>query len=126
SPIPDPRSPVSFGAGAGSWAAFLWLAVSMGALSLLTPCVFPMVPITVSYFTKHAEPTRARAAGSAALYGLGIVLTFTVFGSVLAAVAGAAGWNRFAATPWVNLAITALFLIFALNLFGLYELRLPV
>jgi thiol:disulfide interchange protein DsbD len=97
----------------------------MGAVSLLTPCVFPMVPITVSYFTKHAAPTRARAAGSAALYGLGIVLTFTVFGSVLAAVAGAAGLNRFAANPWVNLAITALFILFALNLFGLYELRLP-
>jgi thiol:disulfide interchange protein len=117
--------PASFGAGAESWAAFLWLAVSMGALSLLTPCVFPMVPITVSYFTKHAAPTRARAAGSAALYGLGIVLTFTLFGSVLAAVAGAAGLNRFAANPWVNLAITALFLLFALNLFGVYELRLP-
>ena len=130
SPTPDPRSPtpdlrVSFGAGAQSWAAFLWLAVSMGALSLLTPCVFPMVPITVSYFTNHAAPTRARAAGSAALYGLGIVLTFTVFGSVLAIVAGAAGLNRFAANPWVNLAITALFLLFALNLFGVYELRLP-
>ena len=50
-----------------------------GFLASLTPCVFPMVPITVSYFTKHAAPTRARAAGSAALYGLGIVLTFTVF-----------------------------------------------
>jgi len=120
-----PATPASFGAGAESWAAFLWLAVSMGALSLLTPCVFPMVPITVSYFTKHAAPTRARAAGSAALYGLGIVLTFTLFGSVLAAVAGAAGLNRFAANPWVNLAITALFLLFALNLFGVYELRLP-
>ena len=98
----------------------------MGAVSLLTPCVFPMVPITVSYFTKHAAPTRARAAGSAALYGLGIVLTFTVLGSVLAAVAGASGLNRLAANPWVNLGITALFLIFALNLFGFYELRLPV
>jgi len=98
----------------------------MGALSLLTPCVFPMVPITVSYFTRHAESTRRRAAGSAALYGLGIVLTFTVFGSAIAAVAGAAGLNRFAANPWINLALTALFLVFALNLFGLYELRLPV
>jgi thiol:disulfide interchange protein len=128
-PVPPPASrlspPVSFGAAADSWAAFLWLAVTMGAVSLLTPCVFPMVPITVSYFTKHAAPTRARAAGSAALYGLGIVLTFTVFGSVLAAVAGAAGLNRFAANPWVNLAITGLFVLFALNLFGLYELRLP-
>jgi thiol:disulfide interchange protein len=126
SPIPDPRSPASFGASADSWSAFLWLAITMGAVSLLTPCVFPMVPITVSYFTKHAAPTRARAAGSAALYGLGIVLTFTVFGSVLAAVAGASGLNRLAANPWVNLGITALFLIFALNLFGLYEVRLPV
>jgi thiol:disulfide interchange protein len=117
---------VSFGAAADSWAAFLWLAITMGAVSLLTPCVFPMVPITVSYFTNHAAPTRARAAGSAALYGLGIVLTFTVFGSVLAAVAGASGLNRLAANPWVNLGITALFLLFALNLFGLYELRLPV
>jgi thiol:disulfide interchange protein DsbD len=97
----------------------------MGALSLLTPCVFPMVPITVSYFTNNAAGTRARAIGSAALYGLGIVLTFTVFGSALAAVAGAAGLNRFAANPWVNLAITAMFILFALNLFGLYDVRLP-
>jgi thiol:disulfide interchange protein len=97
----------------------------MGALSLLTPCVFPMVPITVSYFTNNAAATRARAIGSAALYGLGIVLTFTVFGSVLAAVAGAAGLNRFAANPWVNLAITAMFILFALNLFGLYDVRVP-
>jgi thiol:disulfide interchange protein len=120
------RPPVSFGAGADSWGAFIWLALSMGALSLLTPCVFPMVPITVSYFTRHAAPTRARAIGSAAIYGLGIVLTFTVLGSALAAVAGAAGLSRFAANPWVNLAITALFLVFAMNLFGLFELRLPV
>ena len=52
----------------------------MGALSLLTPCVFPMVPITVSYFTNHAAPTRARAIGSARSTALGIVLTFTVLG----------------------------------------------
>ena len=124
-PSSVPRSPVSFGASADSWSAFIWLAVSMGALSLLTPCVFPMVPITVSYFTNNAAATRARAIGSAALYGLGIVLTFTVFGSALAAVAGAAGLNRFAANPWVNLAITAMFILFALNLFGLYDVRLP-
>ena len=120
-----PAAPLSFGASADSWSAFLWLAISMGALSLLTPCVFPMVPITVSYFTNNAAATRGRAVGTAALYGLGIVLTFTVLGSALAAVAGAAGLNRFAANPWVNLAITALFVIFALNLFGLYEIRLP-
>ena len=47
-----PAAPVSFGTTADSWSGFLWLAVTMGALSLLTPCVFPMVPITVSYFTE--------------------------------------------------------------------------
>ena len=127
-PIPDPPAPepASFGtAGASSWSAFIWLALTMGVLSLLTPCVFPMVPITVSYFTNHAAPTRARAVGSALLYGLGIVLTFTVLGSALAAVAGAAGLTRFAANPWVNLGITALFVLFALNLFGVFEIALP-
>src|SRR6187402_2616066 len=130
SPIANLQSPIAvaavhFGASAEGWAAFLWLAMSMGALSLLTPCVFPMVPITVSYFTNHAAATSGRAWRSALVYGAGIVLTFTLFGAGLAAVAGAAGLNRFAANPWVNLGITALFVIFALNLFGLFEIRLP-
>jgi len=117
---------VSFGAGAATtWPAFLWLAISMGALSLLTPCVFPMVPITVSYFTSNAAATRGRAVRSALVYGLGIVLTFTVSGSILAALAGAAGLNRFAANPWVNLGIVALFVVFALNLFGVFDIPLP-
>ena len=98
--------PIAFGPGAATWGSFLWLAITMGALSVLTPCVFPMVPITVSYFTKHAAATRGRAIASAALYGLGIVLTFTLLGSLVAAVAGAAGLTRLAASPWV-LAITA-------------------
>jgi len=120
-----PPQPRAFGAGADSWGAFLWLAVSMGALSVLTPCVFPMVPITVSYFTRHPAGTRRAALGSAATYGLGIVLTFTVLGSALAAIAGAAGLNRFAANPWVNLAIAAMFVLFALSLFGVVDVRLP-
>src|SRR6185295_772043 len=56
----------AFGPGAATWGGFIWLAITMGALSLLTPCVFPMVPITVSYFTRHAAPTRGRAFASAA------------------------------------------------------------
>jgi thiol:disulfide interchange protein DsbD len=118
-------APVRLGARADSWSAFIWLAVSMGVLSLLTPCVFPMVPITVSYFTNDAASTRRRAFASAALYGLGIVLTFTLLGGALAMTAGAAGLNRFAANPWVNLAIAAVFVTFALNLFGVYDVRLP-
>ncbi|MGH9411075.1 MAG: protein-disulfide reductase DsbD family protein [Vicinamibacterales bacterium] len=114
-----------FGASSGSWREFIWLAVVTGALSLLTPCVFPMIPITVSYFTQRPAATARAAIGSAILYGLGIVLTFTVLGGVLAFAAGAAGLNRFAANPWLNLGITALFVGLALNLFGVFEVRLP-
>jgi thiol:disulfide interchange protein DsbD len=119
--VPD----MAAGTGAGTLPAYIGLAALMGLLSLLTPCVFPMVPITVSYFTSRAERRRSRAALQAGVYGLGIVLTFTAVGFVLAAGFGASGINRLAADPWLNLGITLLFLAFALNLFGVYELALP-
>jgi len=105
-------------------SGFLWLAASTGLLSLLTPCVFPMVPVTIAYFS---NPRERQSAGirRALLFGLGIVGTFTVLGLALAAVFGAAGLNRFAANPWVNLTLAALFLLFAANLFGWLEMRLP-
>ena len=128
-PVPD----MAVSSRASTFGAYLWLAAVMGALSLLTPCVFPMVPITVSYFTGRTtrtspvpkgRPTRD-AVTQALVYGLGIILTFTAVGFTLAVAFGAAGLNRFAADPWLNLAITALFILFALSLFGIYELALP-
>jgi len=59
------------------------------------------------------------------VYGAGIILTFTAVGVTLAVMFGAAGLNRFAADPWLNLGVTALFIAFALSLFGVYELALP-
>ena len=112
-------------AAASTLPAYLGLAALMGALSLLTPCVFPMVPITVSYFTGRAERDRRQAVTQAAVYGAGIVFTFTAVGAVLALGFGASGLNQFAANPWLNLAIAALFVAFALNLFGAFELALP-
>ena len=109
----------------GSIWAFIWLAVTLGALSLLTPCVFPMIPITVSYFTNHSAGHRSRAVKLATVYSLGIVATFTLLGMLLAVFVGAAGINLFAANPWVNLLITAIFLFFAFNLFGAYEIAVP-
>ena len=105
--------------------AFLWLAITAGALSLLTPCVFPMIPITVSYFTNHAAGSRAKALKLASVYSLGIIATFTLLGMLLAIFVGAAGITLFAANPWVNLLITAIFLFFAFNLFGAYEITVP-
>jgi thiol:disulfide interchange protein len=105
--------------------SFILVAMGAGALSLLTPCVFPMIPITVSYFTNHASHSRAKAIKLASIYSLGIIATFTVLGVLLAIFVGAAGINLFAANPWVNIIITAIFLFFAFNLFGAYEIQIP-
>lgn len=105
--------------------SFIWLAMTVGALSLLTPCVFPMIPITVSYFTNHAAGNRGAAVRDAVVYALGIILTFTALGVALAILFGAAGINQFAASPWVNLVITAIFTAFALSLFGSFNIGIP-
>ena len=108
-----------------SMGSFLWLAVMMGGLSLLTPCVFPMIPMTVSYFVNHSGTSRRSAVNTALLYGLGIILTFTALGLLLAIIFGAGGVNKLAANPWVNLFITAIFLGFAFSLFGAYFIQVP-
>jgi thiol:disulfide interchange protein len=105
--------------------AFIWLAISFGAISLLTPCVFPMIPITVSYFLKHSDGSRSKSIKLALVYSVGIIATFTLFGMLLAVFLGASGINLFAANPWVNLLIMAIFFFFAFNLFGFYEITIP-
>ena len=105
--------------------AYLLFAMGAGALALLTPCVFPMVPITVSFFTKRAEKNPGKGLRDSLIYGLGIILTFTALGFLLALIFGAAGIQNFATNPWLNLAIALLFIVFSLNLFGAFEFQLP-
>jgi thiol:disulfide interchange protein DsbD len=126
SPTSTPASPVPpSNLEAHGFGSFIWLAIVMGALSLLTPCVFPMIPITVSYFANHAGGSRRASIGKAAVYAGGIILTFSAVGMLLAAIFGAGGVNRLAANPWVNLFITAVFLVFALSLFGAFFFQVP-
>jgi len=108
----------------GGLLPFLLLAIGAGLASLLTPCVFPMIPLTVSYFTKHGH-SRSKAVRLALMYGAAIVTTFTVLGIVMALVVGAAGAQTIAANPWVNLFIAAVLVGFALSLLGMYEIRIP-
>ena len=98
--------------GASSVGAFLLLAASMGALALLTPCVFPMIPITVTSFLAVGDDRR-RGIGQAGLYAAGIVGAFTILGVATAVVFGASGLARFSAHPAVNLVIAAIFIFFA-------------
>jgi len=83
-----------------------------------------MVPVTIAYFSSP-NGSSSFSLRRPLLFGLGIVATFTVLGLVLAAVFGAAGLNRFAADPWVNLTLAALFLVFAANLFGWLSTPVP-
>ncbi|MGD0338740.1 MAG: cytochrome c biogenesis protein CcdA [Bacteroidota bacterium] len=120
----DPADIVAQAKAKGLWN-YITLAMSLGALSLLTPCVFPMIPITVSYFTKRREGKRNKGIADALVYSLGIIFTFTALGFALALTIGASGLNQFAANPWVNLAIAGIFIAFAVNLFGAFEIILP-
>ena len=108
----------------GLWA-YIGLAMSVGALALLTPCVFPMIPITVSFFTKREQATRWHSVRDALIYSFGIIFTFTGLGILLALTFGASGINQFAANPWMNMLIALVFIVFALNLFGLFEIVVP-
>ena len=108
----------------GGFLGFILLAIGAGLGALLMPCVFPMIPLTVSYFTKHSE-NRREAVRMASVYGLSIVVIFTLLGILMAFILGASGAQTIAANPWINLFIGLVFVIFALSLLGLFELRLP-
>ena len=105
--------------------SFIILSFGMGLLALLTPCVFPMIPITVSFFTKQGEKENNNPLKSAIIYALGIIVIFTSLGLILAITLGASGANQIASNPYINLFIALLFVFFALSLFGMYEIQAP-
>ncbi|WP_138430178.1 protein-disulfide reductase DsbD family protein [Fodinibius saliphilus] len=117
----------SSGLGSSGVFSFLWIALTAGFAALLTPCVFPMIPLTVSFFSKQKEGEggSGKAVWQALGFGLAIVLTFTILGALLALILGASGANQFAANPWVNLFIAFVLVVFAVSLLGAFELRLP-
>ena len=112
--------------GSDGFLSFFWLALTAGFAALLTPCVFPMIPLTVSFFSKQSDAqVKGNPVSKALLFGLMIVITFTALGAILAAVLGVSGANNFASNPWVNLMIGLVLVFFAFSLLGMYELQLP-
>ncbi|MBS1705541.1 MAG: thioredoxin family protein [Armatimonadetes bacterium] len=104
--------------------SFLLLAFGAGLTALLTPCVFPMIPITVSFFTKRGGESGRDIRGALA-YCMGILLSFTGVGLAVTAIFGASGIQKLATNPIVNFFLAALFIFLAMSLFGLFELVLP-
>ena len=108
----------------GFWN-LIWAAMLAGLATILTPCVFPMIPITVSFFTKRAEQGKGSALGNATAYTAGIIFTFVGLGIGMAAIMGASGANAVASNAWVNLAIGALFVFLAFSLLGFFDIKPP-
>ncbi|MAF64981.1 MAG: hypothetical protein CMJ84_04885 [Planctomycetes bacterium] len=106
--------------GEGGLLAFILLAIGGGLFALMMPCTYPMIPITISFFTKQADARGGKVLPLSLTYGAGIVLIFVAIGVVVGPVI-----IRFAIHPVTNLAIGVLFLLFAAVLFGAMELRPP-
>jgi thiol:disulfide interchange protein DsbD len=100
--------------------AFMLTGVFWGAVSLVTPCVFPMIPITVSFFLKQSEKAHYRPVTMAVVYCLTIVVVLTI-----AAYALLSFFQWLSTNPTMNIALGVLFLVFSLSLFGMYDLELP-
>ena len=109
----------------GGFWSFIGLAVIAGFLALLTPCVFPMIPITVAFFTKHEEADTAQTFKLAAIFGSGIIGTYTLTGMLLSIFLGASGAIQVATNAWVNLLIGLMFTLFAFSLMGFIEINAP-
>ncbi|GEO06385.1 thiol:disulfide interchange protein [Adhaeribacter aerolatus] len=105
-------------------SSFMVLAFFTGLLALLTPCVFPMVPMTVSFFTGNSN-NRAQAIFKAFIYGLSIVVIYTLIGTIFSKLAGPEAAN-FISTHWLpNILFFLVFLLFGMSFLGMFEITLP-
>jgi thiol:disulfide interchange protein len=104
--------------------SFFWLAVGAGLLAIITPCVFPLIPITAAYFSDRGK-SRAEAIRSGFVFALGIIATFTILGLGVAATVGASGLARFASSASVNIAFAIIFAGFGVALYRAKSFSLP-
>lgn len=95
-----------------------------GLLALLTPCVFPMIPMTVSFFTKQSK-TKAAGIRNALIYAISIIVIYIVLGLGVTLIFGADAMNNLATNVWFNLAFFVLLVVFAISFLGAFEITLP-
>ncbi|OXB00947.1 protein-disulfide reductase DsbD family protein [Flavobacterium pectinovorum] len=100
------------------------IAFLSGFAALLTPCVFPMIPMTVSYFTKQSK-TKAAGIRNALIYGFSIVIIYVLLGSIVTAVFGADSLNALSTNVWFNIIFFVLLVVFASSFLGAFEIMLP-
>ncbi|MCH2230789.1 MAG: thioredoxin family protein [Crocinitomicaceae bacterium] len=105
------------------WAIFA-LSFASGLAALLTPCVFPMIPMTVSFFTKQSK-TRAKGIRNAIVYAISIIVIYILLGTVITGIFGASVLNDMSTNPWFNLVFFGLLVVFAISFMGAFEIRMP-
>ncbi len=117
------REPIASVKKTGLWLVFL-LGFAGGLFALLTPCVFPMIPLTVSFFTKSSG-SKAKGLHNALIYGLSIIVIYVLLGLAVTAAFGADALNLLSTNAWFNIFFAILFIAFAFSFFGYYEITLP-
>ena len=107
----------------GLWTIF-FIAFFSGFAALLTPCVFPMIPMTVSFFTKQSK-SKAAGIKNAIIYGLSIIIIYVLLGLLVSAIFGADALNALSTNVWFNLIFFVLLIVFAVSFLGAFEIVLP-
>jgi thiol:disulfide interchange protein len=105
------------------WSIF-FIAFLSGFAALLTPCVFPLIPMTVSFFTKQSK-TRAQGIRNAIFYGISIIVIYVLLGFLVSMIFGADALNSLATNVWFNLIFFVLLVFFATSFLGAFEIMLP-
>jgi thiol:disulfide interchange protein DsbD len=116
-PAPAPRNQ--------GLAQFLAIAFGLGLAAIFTPCVFPMIPITMSFFLGQQTGSRRDSLVQALVFCLGIIVLFSVLGFAVTAIAGPFGVVQLGSSRWVNGFIALVFFAFGLSLLGAFEITLP-
>jgi thiol:disulfide interchange protein len=106
------------------WSLF-FEGIGWGFVALLTPCVFPMIPMTVSFFTKQSK-TRAKGIMNALIYGVSIVVIYVALGLLITLASGSpATVYELSTNVWMNMTFFAIFMVFAFSFLGAFEIKMP-
>ncbi|MDD2513127.1 MAG: cytochrome c biogenesis protein CcdA, partial [Proteiniphilum sp.] len=114
--------------GSTAGMSMLWILISGfigGLIALVTPCVWPMIPMTVSFFLKRNKTAKKKAITEALVYGAAIIVIYVLLGLLITAIFGASALNNLATSALFNLIFFALLVVFAIAFFGGFEMVLP-
>ena len=113
--VPEPKKSM--------WLIFI-ISFLSGFAALLTPCVFPMIPMTVSFFTKSSK-SKAAGIRNAVFYGISIIAIYVILGTIVTTIFGPSALNALSTNVWFNIIFFILLVVFALSFLGAFEIMLP-